>query len=83
MRRDHVAWIAPKKLLELSGRGMQDLAGVAIHEVEAERGGPLTETTEHARTLLQVVCISSGIPVDEFALSVRDRPGWRACGRSR
>jgi hypothetical protein len=35
---------APKKLLELRGRDMEDLAGVAIHEVEAEDGGPLAET---------------------------------------
>ena len=43
---------APKKLRELSGRGIEDLASVAIHEIEAERGGPLAESTEDARTLL-------------------------------
>jgi hypothetical protein len=45
---------------------MQDLAGVAIHEVEAKRGRPLAETTEHARTLLQVVRVCTGIAVDQF-----------------
>lgn len=35
-----------KKLLESGERGMQDLAGVVVHEVEAERCRPLAETTE-------------------------------------
>ena len=35
--------LAPKKQLQLSECGVENLAAVAIHEVEAERGGPLAE----------------------------------------
>ena len=59
---------SPKKLLELSGCGTEDLAGVAIHEVEAERGRRLTETPEYARALLHVVGIGTRITIDEFTL---------------
>jgi hypothetical protein len=74
----------PKKLLESSGRGMQDLAGVAVHEVEAERCRPLAETTEHASTLLQVVRVCTGISVDEFSLQCAiDQDGELAGGRGK
>ena len=46
---------------------MQDLTGVAIHKVEAEFDGALTETTEYPSTLLQVVRVRAGIPVDELS----------------
>ena len=61
---------------------MQDLAGVATHEVEAERCRPLAETTEHARTLLQVVRVCTGIAVDQFSLQgAIDQDGELAGGR--
>ena len=42
----------------------------------------LTETTEHARTLLQVVGIRTGIPVDEFPFQCAiDQDGELAGGR--
>src|SRR5258708_5478555 len=72
----------PKKLLELRRRGMQDLAGVAVDEVEAESGGPVAKPTQHARTLLEVVDISTGIPVDEFPFECAiDQDGELAGGR--
>jgi hypothetical protein len=58
----------PRNCSKSGGGGIQDLAGVAIHEVEAEQCRPLAETTEHASTLLQVVRVCTGIAVDEFSL---------------
>jgi hypothetical protein len=32
----------------LEGRGMEDLSGVAIDEIETERGGGAAKTPQHA-----------------------------------
>ena len=75
--------VSPKKLLELSGRGMEDLAGVAIDEVEAERGGPSGGDAGARASVAAGRRRQHRDPGRRVRLSVRDRPGWRACGRSR
>jgi len=42
-----------------------------MYEGEAKHGGPLAESTQHARTLLTIVRISTWITIDEFPVSAR------------
>ena len=66
----------------LRNRGGEDLAGVAVDEAESEGGGALTEATQHPRTLLDVVGVGPGVPIDELPLQgAIDEHGERASGR--
>ena len=62
---------------------LDDLAGRAIDEVEAEMCGALTEAAEDVRPVLRVVRVGAGIGSRRGRLSRCDRRGSRACARSR
>jgi hypothetical protein len=55
-------------LPRLRDRGLEDLAGLAIDELETERGGALPQSASHSRPLLTIVGVGAGIPVHECSV---------------
>ncbi len=66
----------------LGKAGRKDLAGLAVSEFEAQRGGALPESAKDAGPLLEVVGVGSGIAVHQRAFqSAIHQDGELARGR--